>query len=172
MEAKVFRNKVELYHFIKSIADKFDLKKSLIANENSFVTTDGKHVNSLHFFGFLVNLNKEVGTNFEAMASKQTPAGYVIVVSDEAKGEQTPDVKKEEKEEVVESEQQDEETASEEKQEDADSDIIAHAESLYDENSKKESKDKLADFAAEKGTTLAKNQTFEDMIEQLKNTIV
>lgn len=175
MEAKVFRNKVEFYHFIKSVADKFDLKQSLIANENSFVTTEGKHINSLHFFGFLSNLNKELGMHIEASASKQTPAGYVIVMSDSSAEDKVDE--KEEKEEVKHS-QPEKETVTEPETvevvvtEDEEADIIAHAESLYDENAKKESKDKLADFASEKGISLAKNQTFEDMIEQLKGELV
>lgn len=46
--------------------------------------------------------------------------------------------------------------------------ILAEAEALNDEADKKASKDKLADLAATKGITLAKNKSFENMMADFK----
>ncbi|AKJ73308.1 inhibitor of prohead protease [Salmonella phage 19] len=46
--------------------------------------------------------------------------------------------------------------------------ILAEAEALNDESDKKGSKDKLADLAATKGITLAKNKSFENMMADFK----
>lgn len=46
--------------------------------------------------------------------------------------------------------------------------ILTQAEALNDEADKKGSKDKLADLAATKGITLAKNKSFENMMADFK----
>ncbi|AFC21383.1 hypothetical protein GAP31_202 [Cronobacter phage vB_CsaM_GAP31] len=46
--------------------------------------------------------------------------------------------------------------------------ILTEAEALNDEADKKGSKDKLADLAATKGITLAKNKSFENMMADFK----
>lgn len=49
--------------------------------------------------------------------------------------------------------------------------ILAEAEALNDEADKKGSKDKLADLAATKGITLAKNKSFENMMADFKSAL-
>lgn len=176
MEAKLFPRKVEFYHFINSLSDNFDLKKSLIAREHSFVTNEGKHVNSIHFSNFISNLNKELGTNFDHDASRVTPAGYVIVVKDDKKSSKKSENKEEKmedkKEQGLEIQDRDLEVKDtvvvNEGQVES---LVNEAKAIYDENAKKESKDKLAEFALSKGVTLAKNQTFEDMVNQFEKSL-
>lgn len=160
MESKVFRRKIDFYNFINSLTDNFDLRKSLIANNYSFVTADGKHVNSMHFRHFIANLNSVLGLSFDEKFSREKPAGYVIVLKDGVDPEKESDKAVTEK---------DEEIAK--KDIVIEDDFIDKAKSLYNEDSKKESKDKLAALASEKGIDLDKRQTFESMIEQLENSI-
>lgn len=49
--------------------------------------------------------------------------------------------------------------------------IVAEAKSLLDEADKKGSKDKLAEFAANKGVTLSKSKTFENMLADFESAL-
>lgn len=161
---RIFPNKVELFKFFGSYAPELNVGVSARLPLNGFcVGKEHKAFrNSIDFFKALAEIS---GLDVDAEHSTLRMGTYIVFFNSalpnpnrrgkavEATVAQKVD---EEKAPVVETK-----SASYEA-------ILTEAEALNDDADKKGSKDKLADLAATKGITLAKNKSFENMMADFK----
>lgn len=160
-EFKHFRNRVALYTHIGSLAKGFDVTASSRMVPYSFVI-DGVSYKEANFRDFLNKVNELCGTNFDADKSIGRVGVFLLATKSGAEPKVERPVSVEVKE-IVEDKP--------EPVEEGDTDLVAQAESLYDDADKKGSKERLEALAKEQGITLDKRSKFEVMLEDFKKQI-
>ena len=144
-----YSNDREFKRFLATKFETFDLDKSLDMNKFSFATTDGNTYKCLSAVSMFRHLNKVFGKFINTTKSKVVKRKYLILYleKDFANKETTVEVEETNTDTV---------TFSEE-----------YAESLYDEEDKSESKNKLEAYGLTFGINLKKNKSFENMLKDL-----
>jgi len=162
---RIFPNKVELFKFFGTYTSDLNVGISARLPENGFcVGTQHKAFrNSIEFFKALGELS---GLDVDAEHSTSRMGTYIVFFNSplpnpNRRGKQVEARVENKKEEEVQVTQIETKSASYEA-------ILAEAEALNIDSDKKASKDKLADLAATKGITLAKNKSFENMMTDFK----
>lgn len=162
---RIFPNKVELFKFFGNYSDELNVGVSSRLPVNGFcVGKEHKAFrNSVEFFKALAELT---GLDVDAEHSTIRMGSYIVFFNSalpnpNRRGKAVQATVGPKGEEVKVESSVEVKSASYEA-------ILAEAEALNDEADKKGSKDKLADLAATKGITLAKNKSFENMMADFK----
>lgn len=166
---RIFPNKVELFKFFGAYIPELNISASSRLPLNGFVL--GKQMKAFRsFMEFFQELTDLSGLPVDTKASTLRMGNFIVFFN----GEITPpsDVKssvaKQKVEETVVAQVIEDNTKANEQVTPNVKAIIAEASALRDDADKKGSKDKLAEFAANKGVTLSKTKTFENMLVDLE----
>lgn len=169
---RIFPNKVELFKFFGAYIPELNISASSRLPLNGFVL--GKQMKAfrsfMEFFQELADLSSlpvdaktstlRMGNFIVFFNGDITPPSEVKPVTVRPKAEETV------VEQVVEDNTEIIETDSVDVKA-----LLAEASTLLDEADKKGSKDKLAEFAANKGVTLSKSKTFENMLADFESAL-
>lgn len=169
---RIFPNKVELFKFFGAYIPELNISASSRLPLNGFAI--GKQMRAFRsFMEFFQELADLSGLPVDTKASTLRMGNFIVFFN----GEITPpsDVKssvaKQKIEETVVAQViEDNAKANEQVNPDVKA-IIAEASALLDETDKKGSKDRLAEFAANKGITLSKSKTFENMLADFESAL-
>lgn len=125
---------------------------------------DGKEYLNKILRDFLNSINEQCGTKFDIDKSVSRRNSFIIFIDIPEKKAEAPvvEAKEPEIEEVVETVEEVETTAKVD---------IAYAKTLYNESSKRESKNTLETYALQFGYNLDKRNSFDGMIEELESLI-
>lgn len=161
---RIFPNKVELFKFFGTYAPDLNVGISARLPLNGFcVGTQQKAFrNSVEFFKALGEIS---GLDVDAEHSTLRMGTYIVFFNSPLPN---PNRRGKAVEAIVGPKGEEVKTEEVEVKSAGYEAILAEAEALNDEADKKASKDKLADLAATKGITLAKNKSFENMMADFK----
>lgn len=169
---RIFPNKVELFKFFGAYIPELNISASSRLPLNGFAL--GKQLKAFRsFMEFFQELADLSGLPVDTKASTLRMGNFIVFFN----GDITPPsdvksvaVKQKVEETVVEQVVEDNAEVVETAPVDVES-LLAEASALLDETDKKGSKDKLAEFAANKGITLSKSKTFENMLADFESAL-
>lgn len=165
---RIFPNKVELFKFFGAYIPELNISASSRLPLNGFAL--GKQLKAFRsFMEFFQELADLSGLPVDTKTSTLRMGNFIVFFN----GDILPpsEVKSPLKETVVVKEIiEDNVEVTEPAKVDVKT-IVAEASALLDEADKKGSKDKLAEFAANKGVTLSKSKTFENMLADFESAL-
>lgn len=169
---RIFPNKVELFKFFGAYIPELNISASSRLPLNGFAI--GKQMKAFRsFMEFFQELADLSGLPVDTKASTLRMGNFIVFFNGEitAPSDVKSSVAKQKIEETVVAQViEDNAKANEQVNPDVKA-IIAEASALLDETDKKGSKDRLAEFAANKGITLSKSKTFENMLADFESAL-
>lgn len=166
---RIFPNKVELFKFFGAYIPELNISASSRLPLNGFVL--GKQMKAFRsFMEFFQELADLSGLPVDAKTSTLRMGNFIVFFNGDITPPKPVKVRPKAEETVVEQVVEDNTEIIETGSVGVKA-LLAEASALLDEADKKGSKDKLAEFAANKGVTLSKSKTFENMLADFESAL-